>query len=127
MKAINRKFMCVPADLERFKESVRSLWWKNGCDTDWKKFRYSNRMIRVYSQELKRYGLQLDDISKESIRIWVKTRDLIDYHYALHHIIFQMWWAQKNNIGNVPEWRRGFLDKVTEDCYAGEQYEQKTG
>jgi hypothetical protein len=120
---IDRKFVCAPDDIEGFKKRSEMMFVKLKLETDEERIWWCRKQFTNLIVELESYGLEIDDITVLNTMIWVRTEDLEDFHYAIHHLIFQMWWAGEHKLANIPKYRMWFFAVATKDCYVPEQKE----
>ena len=115
-KMIHRKFVCTPEDIGQFLERVDRLYavyqYPNRYD-------FMSSRLNSYINRLKAYGMELDTPSILAIDCFHCTKDPIDCHYALHQVIFQMWYAHKQGEIDLGRWFE-FYDKNIRDCIVDE-------
>ena len=107
--------MCKPDDLKRFSLEMKAVQVK------WAKLFPTEelmmmRFLRAWQIEMLDYGVAPDETSREFVKKALSTYTMEDFHYAIHHIVWQMYTAGKSGIANIPAERMMFFRKVTEDC-----------
>lgn len=115
----DRQFVCAPDDLTRFQDGVNkfaSMIPYNGNVVD-----FMDDFFWKYYMELVSFGLNADKWTWQAIKTWQSTYDLIDFHYAIHHVIFQLHYATQIGAIKPNQYRAETYASVTEDC----SYEDK--
>ena len=109
-----RKFVCREEDLNRFVKTCES-WITDGVYAYGRPKLILDRLIK-YLTELESYGLQMDDYSNEFFCKALETMNFVDFHYAIHHMIFQLYEAHIQGRIMLPGDRFEFFSKITSDC-----------
>ena len=112
---MTRQFICAPADLDRFSKDSYAIL-SNNLDIWPNMPSMMKHQVAHRLKQLSSYGLKPDATTNEFVAKALFTFDMVDYHYAIHHIIWQMWDAARKNEVYVSRITMEWLNKVTEDC-----------
>lgn len=115
--ATHRRFVCAPKDLARFtarveqhiKREVPSKYCPTVKD-------FFKNALKGKVKDLEMYGLEVDEISREHMNLAVSRLSIEELHYALHHLIWQMWDYGNKNPNKVNRNSMVLYTKITEDC-----------
>lgn len=129
-----RRFVCSPEDLGRYirlasehlhkeeKEKdglIKRLAKKWNCSTRQAYFGY---VLDIYCGErMQKYDIELDQTSLEFATIARMTLSFEDLHYAVHHMLWQIWDSGMNGNPKVPADETRRFGKITADCIYDER------
>lgn len=85
-----RRFVCAPADIERFIAECVGMCDKLGHYSELERYHYLKRStVDWYIGRLHRYSIPLDPETEHCHKAWVMSHNLVDFHYLLHNLILQ--------------------------------------
>ena len=113
VEAPSRRFACHPADMENF---IRVTTLSCEIHSNGDKETHILESLRSMLIQMTEVGVLPDETCWTWIKKCQETQTFEDLHYALHHMVFQMYWAALHGF-IVLDWYTMMLYKdVTADC-----------
>jgi hypothetical protein len=110
---MRRRFVCSAGDLDKFRKLFYDTLSKLNPND---KCRYIAFYLSQREKEMSKLGLKHDELTQEFVSKALETFDITDFHYAIHHQVYQMWDAARNGSIRVSRKKMKWLAKVTKDC-----------